>query len=132
MSARYYAPATGRFVSQDLTGGRPAEWGGRLCRIRWPGRGERAICRLFRQAAAAALPPAQSRNSAASADAGIPAARGAADGPSVPNPGTDRRGASDQHTAVGVTQNFPLDVGGNDINKTGRRGHFLPPFLHYS
>ena len=93
-----------------------------VCRIRWPGRGERAICRLFRQAAAAALPPAQSRNSAASADAGIPAARGAADGPSVPNPGTDRRGASDQHTAVGVTQNFPLDVGGNDINKLGGAG----------
>ena len=67
---------TGQKLSERLTGGRPAEWGGRLCRIRWPGSGERAICRLFRQAAAAALLPAQSGNSAASADAGIPAARG--------------------------------------------------------
>ena len=50
---------------------------------------------------------------------GNPCRTGAADGPSVPNPGTDRRGASDQHTAAGVTQNFPLDVGGNDINKLG-------------
>lgn len=53
---------------------------------------------------------------------GNPCRTGAADGPSVPNPGTDRRGASDQHTAAGVTQNFPLDVGGNDINKLGGAG----------
>ena len=90
--------------------------GGRLCRIRWPGRGERAIWRLLRQAAS------KERESHLISRCGNPCRTGAADGPSVPNPGTDRRGASDQHTAAGVTQNFPLDVGGNDINKLGGAG----------